>query len=97
MVLLLIPEKDYIISRFLRKESRFGAFEEAIQLIKQEAQRQDIGFIFDQPFHGLEKFQSLADFEYYDSHLAGRNYVTIFGFALKALGLSWDEVRPLSA
>lgn len=93
MTLLLTPEKDYVISRFLLKEDRFSALDEAIAALRVEMEALDIALVYEQPFQGIDKFQTLADFEYKDSHLAGRNYVSVFGFVLASLGVSWPSVK----
>ena len=93
MTVILVPEKDYVISRFLLMESRFDNFYAAVSYFKMKLKSIDVDLIFEEPFRDLVKFQGLADFEYMDSHLAGRNYVTIFGFALQSLGLSWPVVE----
>lgn len=93
MTLVLIPEKDYVISRFFLKEDRFAAFEEAVDVLTESMTKCGVSVVHRQPFYGSERFQSLADFEYPDSHLTGNNYVTIFGFVLETLGVSWSSVK----
>lgn len=93
MTLLLIPEKDHVISRFLLKEDRFAAFEAAVDALTERMAKHGVSLVFQQPFHGIDRFQSTADFAYPDSHLAGRNYVTMFGFVLETLGVSWASIK----
>lgn len=93
MALVLIPEKDHVISRFLLKENRFDTFERAIGALAPRMSAMGISLLFDQPFRGIEKFQTLEDFEYKDSHLPGRNYIIVFGFILERLGIPWQSVR----
>lgn len=93
MTLLLIPEKDHIISRFLLKEERFQKLEAAVDELRGRMSLLDVKLVFCQPFHNIDKFQTLADFEYKDSHLSGRVYVTVFGFLLESLGISWARIK----
>ena len=93
ITLLLVPEKDHILSRFMRNETRFAALDEAIGRLSADMKRMEVAVVFDQPFRGLDSFMSLADFEYKDTHLAGRLYVTIFGFVIASLGLDWPAIR----
>ena len=93
MTLVLIPEKDHVISRFLRKETRFDAVDRAADALYTRLAAKGIPMIFKQPFVNIDHFLTLGDFDYGDSHLPARCYVTVFGFVLEALGISWASVR----
>lgn len=93
MSLLLIPEKDYLISRFFLKEDRFSALNSAIASLQTWLEKLDIALIYEKPFHRIDKFQTASDFEYMDSHLPGRNYVSMFGTYLADLGMPWTDIR----
>lgn len=93
MTLVLIPEKDYIISRFLLKEGRFQKFDAAVEAFGTRMSAMGISLIFSQPFRDIGSFRTLSDFEYSDSHLAGQEYVSLFGFTLESLGTRWDMVK----
>lgn len=93
VVVVLMLEKDHIISRFLLQEARFCRFEAAVDELRVRLSLLDIELVFCQPFRNIAMFQTLADFEYRDSHLPGRIYVTVFGFVVKALGLSWESIK----
>lgn len=92
--MVLVTEKDYVISRFMLNEDRFRNFDAAVADLSREMAELDISMVSDKPFVGTERFQTLEDFNYMDSHLTGQNYVTLFGFTLEALGVSWADVRP---
>lgn len=94
IVLVIVPEKDHVISSFFLKEERFHLLEEAFDSFKRNVALHDIGVIFDQPFRGIDKFQNLDEFDHPDSHLAGRNYANIFAFTLSSLEV---ESRELDA
>lgn len=94
MTMILVPEKDYVISKYVLGENRFDRFDAAIGFLQSKLEPMGVKLIFQQPFLGMGKFQSLSEFEYMDSHLAGKNYITIFGFALESLGASWAAVKP---
>lgn len=94
ITLVMIPEKDHVISQFLLHEDRFAALVAAVDELRERIAGLDIPVLFDQPFHGIDRFQTPSDFSYKDSHLPGRTYVTVFGFVLETLGLSWAAVRP---
>jgi hypothetical protein len=94
VALAIVPEKDYVISRFFLNEERFLNLKAAIDRLKINMESIGVPLVFDQPFQGINKFQELSAYEEYDSHLPGLNYVTIFGFLLKALGIEWESVRP---
>ncbi len=93
MILVLIPEKDHVISHYLRKETRFDAIERAVDTLSRDLVARGIPVIFTEPFVEIDRFLSLADFQYGDSHLPSRYYLTVFGFLLQALGISWSLVR----
>lgn len=93
MVIYLIPEKDYVISRFFIKDDRFVRFDAAIDALKRRMAELGIPLIYDQPFHNIQSYQKLSEYEFRDSHLAGRNYITLFGFGLEQLGVSWASVK----
>jgi hypothetical protein len=92
ITLVLIPEKDHVISRYLRKETRFDTLEKAVGALSGHLVAQGIAVVFSQPFVEIDRFLSLGDFEYNDSHLPSRYYVTIFGFILQAMGISWAPI-----
>ncbi|MEI6798130.1 MAG: hypothetical protein WCO04_02795 [Pseudomonadota bacterium] len=93
MTLVLVPEKDHVMSRFLLKETRFDVIDRAVNMMSKRLATRGLPLIFSQPFVEIDRFLTLADFEYGDSHLPSRHYVTIFGFALESLGISWASLR----
>lgn len=93
MSLVLVPEKDYLISQFLLKEDRFSALNEAIASMHKWLKDLEITLVYEKPFLGINEFQTCSDFEYEDSHLPGRNYVSIFGTYLADLGLPWAKIH----
>ena len=93
MSLLLIPEKDYLVSQFLLKEDRFSALNAAITSLRTGLEELDIALIYEKPFRGIDKFQTVCDFEYKDSHLPWRSYVSIFGTYLADLGVPWTDIQ----
>lgn len=93
MTLVLIPEKDHVISRFMRKETRFNSFDRAADELSGRLAARGIPMIFKQPFIEIDRFLTRGEFDYSDSHLPAQCYVTVFGFVLEALGISWASVR----
>lgn len=87
MTLVLVPEKDHVISRFILSEDRFVRMEEAVAALDERLAALDVKLIFDQPFRGLSETMGPEDFRYGDSHLASRNYLKILEFVLQALGV----------
>lgn len=92
--LILIPEKDIVISDVLRKEDRFAVINQAVETLKARLETIGVPLIFNGPILRMGNYQTLADFEYPDSHLAPRNYVIFFSHALAALDFDWQEVEP---
>lgn len=95
MVLVIVPEKDHVISSFFLKEKRFAHLEEAVEQFKRSMTTLDVRMVFDQPFLGIERFQSLEELAPPDSHLAGRNYANIFAFVLSILEVWHSELESL--
>lgn len=92
--LILVPEKDFVISYVFLRENRFCGMIEAIQALRAKLGRLGIPLIFEQPVMGLGPYMSIDDYEYPDSHLHARNYILIFSHAVRALGHDWDKVSP---
>lgn len=92
--LVLVPEKDFVISAVLLKEDRFSAMTAAVGRLRNKLHPLGIQLVFDDAVDQMDKYQTLTDFEYPDSHLAPRNYVVIFSRALRAIGFDWDVVAP---
>ena len=53
-----------------------------------------IEVVYRQPILGMDNYMKLAEMEYWDSHLHGKNYIGIFSQALRALGLDWATAKP---
>lgn len=86
ITLVLVPEKDHVISRFILGENRFELMEEALATLGDRMAALDVKLIFDEPFRDLSGHMEIQDFHYGDSHLASRNYLKIKNFILQALG-----------
>jgi hypothetical protein len=95
MCLVLVPEKDFLISTVFLKENRFDNMRAAVSSLQSRLKSLDIPVIFEQPIRRMAEFQTLKDFEYPDSHLMPRNYVVIFSHVLANLGFNWNSVAPL--
>ena len=93
MTLLLVPEKDHVISRFLRKEDRFNCIERAVEKLSGRLALKGLPVIFTQPFLEIDRYLNLADFEFFDSHLPSRYYVIVFGFVLESIGIPWTFIK----
>lgn len=92
--LVMVPEKDLLISTVFLKEDRFTVMVDAVNVLKARLGKLDIQLVFDGPVNNMVDYQSLTDFEYPDSHLAPRNYAVIMSHSLRALGFNWDDVKP---
>lgn len=92
--LLMVPEKDFVISVILLKEDRFSKMLQAIVAFRNRLRGIGIELVFEDAVVGMDKYQTVADFEYFDSHLAPRNYVILFSRALEVMGFDWAKVRP---
>ncbi|MCE8433698.1 hypothetical protein, partial [Rhodovulum sulfidophilum] len=92
--LILIPEKDFLISRSFLREDRYDAMLGAVEALRAKLVSFDIPVLFEQPIQNIEKYLSLSDYEYPDSHLHPRNYILFFARALGALGFDWERVAP---
>jgi hypothetical protein len=92
--LLIIPEKDFVISWEYLKEARFNLMVCAISRLRTKLAEYDIELIFEEPIVGIAHHMDISEYTYQDSHLHPRNYVAIFARALRALGLDWLKVSP---
>ncbi|WP_226583433.1 hypothetical protein [Acuticoccus sediminis] len=94
ITLAIIPEKDYLISKFFLNEDRFSTVTATISAISMRLQDHGIPVVFDAPFANIEKHHDLDRFQYWDSHLTGQHYIIIFSRLLRALGIDWADVKP---
>lgn len=56
ITLVLIPEKDHVISRFMRKETRFDSFDRAADELSGRLAARGMPMIFRQPFVDIDRF-----------------------------------------
>lgn len=92
--LVLVPEKDFLISRIFLGEDRFAPICENVETLRRRLAPLDIALIFDEPLRDAPEYQTLADLEFPDTHLSGQNYLRIFLAALAALGFDPAAVQP---
>lgn len=93
VVLVIMPEKDYLADRLFRRDPAYDGIERATGALAGHCRAAGIPAVHEAVFHGMARFQSPADFLYPDSHLPARSTVQAFAFALQAMGLDWDAVR----
>lgn len=86
MVLIFVPEKDYIISHHILGENRFDVLREAVVSFAERMSALDVPFIFDALFEGSGVQRQVGDYSYQDTHLMGKDYISIFESALTLLG-----------
>ena len=92
--LVVVPEKDFVLSWALLHETRFAAVVEAMSRLRSRLKDLSIPLVFEQSVSGIGPYFSLDEFSYPDSHLHPRNYIIIFSHVLQALGFSWPDVSP---
>jgi len=93
MVLIVVPEKDYLIDHVFLKSGNYFGMCEIMRELSGLLQELGIVLLFEQPISGLEDYQVIADFTYRDSHLPTLNYIQIFAAAIEAFGHDWQSVR----
>lgn len=94
MVVSVVPEKDYTISRMFESETdEIRELTESMLTFKRILAAHDIHLIFDEYLEGLSKYQSIADYDYPDSHLPTANYLQIFARQLSFVGIPWENVE----
>ncbi|MFD1794881.1 hypothetical protein FQV27_05650 [Paracoccus aurantiacus] len=89
---IVVPEKDYVISRLILGEARFDAIHAAMERLGARLQALDIQLIFDQPLRNLLGGGHSADLEFPDSHLSGAHYLDISATRLSP----WARTRAPS-
>ena len=92
--MIVVPEKDFVISAEYLAECRFDAMREAFSSLKKQLEEIEISLVFDGPLRGMERHLDVSKYRYPDTHLHPRNYIVVFAQALKALGYKWSSVAP---
>jgi hypothetical protein len=90
---LIILEKDHLISSEYKKEDRFIFIEDAVKYMANDLEKDDVTLIFKSPLDGLSSFMQGDDFLFRDSHLPSRAYINYFANAIEALYGNWSLVN----
>jgi hypothetical protein len=93
LVVVVAPEKDYVINYMFYGHNRYGGIDESLEYLKAELAKVDIKLVFNCSLKGLNKYINLNDFEYFDSHLTGANYIQIFCRICEAFDLNHNEIH----
>lgn len=92
VVVLVVPEKDYILSQLLLCQGRFDGIDDAFAEFEDNLRSADVELIFKQPFKNVSDTGKINDYAYSDSHLLGRDYISIFYHVLDSIGVSNNEL-----
>lgn len=92
--LLVVPEKDYLISTYLLQESRFREIRAALHDFGRTLNELSVEFIFDEPLSNIATLQNLQQFEYFDTHLLASHYVSLFKQMMMSFGIELALVEP---
>ena len=91
--LLVVPEKDYLISTYLLQESRFREIRAALHDFGRTLNELSVEFIFDEPLSNIATLQNLQQFEYFDTHLLASHYVSLFKQMMMSFGIEFGSCR----
>lgn len=88
ILLIIVPEKDYLISRHIFKEDRFNKISNCFKNLSRALTAAEVNTVFDEPFvHHY--YPSANDYDYPDSHLRCMDYEKIFQHSI--LSLNHDQ------
>jgi hypothetical protein len=92
IVLVVVPEKDYVIDKQFLGTDRFTAIDTAMEWLAKACRKDGVAFLFSEYLEPMKRYDTLSEFEYFDTHLSSRHYIQIFARILKALGFAWADI-----
>ncbi|WP_156387724.1 hypothetical protein [Methylobacterium sp. Leaf399] len=90
---IIIPEKDFVMDRIAKRRLYTDDMDHSLAKLTDAAQAKGNVFVYDNFINALPFWASEDDYAYADSHLLGRDYLSIFFETLDGLGLNSSAIR----
>lgn len=93
IVLAVIPEKDFVISRMFVRDGSTDSCRTALHGFRRRLSEYGIEMIFDDYLDNMQAYQSLQDYLYPDSHLPTANYIQVASQYFRRSKIEWPRVQ----